>query len=238
MGRSNAYFQFKQFRVEQSLAAMKVCTESCAFGALVEAVDPVRILDIGTGTGLLSLMAAQRFACPIDAVEIEEGAYRQALANFQKSPWSDRISLFHSSIQEFALRAQHRYDLIICNPPFFSNHLHSPSKTRNMAMHNQTLSHADFAEALQILLKDSGRAYVLHPPAEANMFDKIGEEKSLHVQSRTQLRHHADGPVLRYISVYGKMPKDYSQEIFVIKDESGVYTKGFIDKLKPYYLYL
>src|SRR5699024_3107200 len=103
----------KQFRIEQSLAAMKVCTESCVFGALVEAINPSRILDIGTGTGLLSLMVAQKFSCPIDAVEMEVDACQQALANFQMSPWSDRLSLFHSSIQEFALTAQHRYDLIL-----------------------------------------------------------------------------------------------------------------------------
>lgn len=238
MSKGNAYFQFKQFRVEQSKAAMKVCTESCVFGALAEAVNPRRILDIGTGTGLLSLMAAQQFSCPIDAVEMEEGAYRQALVNFKASPWADRIVLFHASIQEFALMAQHRYDLILCNPPFFSNHLPSPSKTRNMAMHNHTLPHSDLAEAIQGLLTESGLAYILHPPSEAIMFDSVAKEKNLYAQQRTQLMHHNEGSVLRYITVYGKEPKEYAIETFVIKDESGAYTNDFVEKLKPYYLYL
>lgn len=236
MGRANTYFQFKQFRIDQSLAAMKVCTEACVFGAMVEAAAPLRILDIGTGTGLLSLMAAQKFSCPIDAVEMEEGAYRQALANFQISPWSDRITLFHASIQEFT--PSHQYDLILCNPPFFSDHLQSPSKARNMAKHNSTLSHSDLAEALQGLLTESGLAYVLHPPSEAIMFDSLANGKDLYVQQRTQLMHHEEGPVLRYITVYGTKPKEHSLETFVIKDESGAYTNDFIEKLKPYYLYL
>lgn len=238
MRKANTYFQFKQFRIDQTMAAMKVCTESCVFGALIEAVGPSRILDIGTGTGLLSLMAAQKFSCPIDAVEVEERAYQQALANFQASPWSDRLSLFHSSIQEFAFEAQQCYDLILCNPPFFSNHLHSPSKARNMAMHNQTLPHSDLAEAIRKLLKDSGRAYVLHPPSEADMFDTIAVGKNLHIQKRTQLMHHAEGHVLRYITVYGKEPKEYAMDIFVIRDPAGAYTSDFVEKLKPYYLYL
>lgn len=236
MSRSNAYFQFKQFRVDQSLAAMKVCTEACVFGALTEADNPGRILDIGTGTGLLSLMAAQKFSCPIDAVEMEEGAYRQALANFQISPWSDRLAVFHTSIQEFT--PSHQYDLILCNPPFFSDHLQSPSKARNMAMHNHTLPHSDLAEAIQGLLTESGLAYVLHPPSEAIMFDSLANGKDLYVQQRTQLMHHEEGPVLRYITVYGTKPKEHSLETFVIKDESGAYTNDFIEKLKPYYLYL
>ncbi len=236
MGRANTYFQFKQFRIDQSLAAMKVCTEACVFGAMVEAAAPLRILDIGTGTGLLSLMAAQKFSCPIDAVEMEEGAYRQALANFQISPWSDRLAVFHTSIQEFT--PSHQYDLILCNPPFFSDHLQSPSKARNMAMHNHTLPHSDLAEAIQGLLTESGLAYVLHPPSEAIMFDSLANGKDLYVQQRTQLMHHEEGPVLRYITVYGTKPKEHSLETFVIKDESGAYTNDFIEKLKPYYLYL
>lgn len=236
MSRSNAYFQFKQFRVDQSLAAMKVCTEACVFGAMVEAAAPLRILDIGTGTGLLSLMAAQKFSCPIDAVEMEEGAYRQALANFQISPWSDRLAVFHTSIQEFT--PSHQYDLILCNPPFFSDHLQSPSKARNMAKHNSTLSHSDLAEALQKLLKDSGQAYVLFPPLEANSFDTVAADKKLYAQKRTQLLHHVEEAALRYITVYGTEPKEHSLETFVIKDESGAYTNDFIEKLKPYYLYL
>ena len=99
---ANSYFQFKEFRVEQGLAAMKVCTEACVFGAAVHAPSPQNILDIGTGTGLLSLMLAQRHDGLIDAVELEPGAYAQAKENFQNSPWKDRLQVYHSSIQDFA----------------------------------------------------------------------------------------------------------------------------------------
>lgn len=235
---ANAYFQFKQFRIEQSLAAMKVCTESCVLGALATADNPDRILDIGTGTGLLSLMAAQKFTCPVDAIEIEDNAYIQAKINFQASPWKERLSLFHTSIQDFAITTSLKYDLIICNPPFFSNHLTSANKAKRLALHNQTLSHEALAASIKALMVHSGISYILQPPFEATKFDLVAEQHGLHVQNRFLLINDPKASPLRYISVYGFDKKAYKPVTLAIKDQAGAYSKDFQNILRPYYLYL
>lgn len=235
---ANTYFQFKQFRVEQSLAAMKVCTESCVLGAVAEKSNAQRVLDIGTGTGLLSLMQAQKTTCPIDAVEVEDNAYAQADINFKASPWKERLSLFHASIQDFAISTSYQYDLIVCNPPFFSKHLTSPDKARNMALHNQTLSHETLAASIKALMVRSGLAYILQPPFEAEKFDLIAEQHGLYIQNRLLLINHPKAPPLRYVSVYGFDKKVYETATLAIRDQEGEYSKNFQKLLSPYYLYL
>lgn len=120
----NTYFQFKQFRIDQDQTAMKVTTEACILGAWVdEQIPPQTVLDIGTGTGLLALMLAQKFPqAEIDAVEIDQGAFTQAHANFHSSPWPERLQVFHQRIQDFD--PGKKYDLIISNPPFFKSIAH------------------------------------------------------------------------------------------------------------------
>ncbi|MET4758482.1 tRNA1(Val) (adenine(37)-N6)-methyltransferase [Endozoicomonas sp. NE40] len=149
--KSNTYFQFKQFRVDQDQCAMKVTMDACLFGALVDVEESQRILDIGTGTGLLSLMAAQRSSAHIDAVELDDDAARQARQNVAQSPWSDRITVTQSAIQQF-FGAPDGYDTIICNPPFFENSLKAANDKRTMARHTESLSFSDLVQATSRLL--------------------------------------------------------------------------------------
>src|SRR5262245_3491214 len=130
---ANNYFQFKQFTIHQDRCAMKVTTDSCLFGAWVASRESAarsspgtrrRILDIGGGTGLLALMLAQRTNAFIDSIEIDKDAFQQAEENVKASPWSDRISLYHGDAREFSF--QHKYQTIICNPPFYEKELKSP----------------------------------------------------------------------------------------------------------------
>jgi tRNA1Val (adenine37-N6)-methyltransferase len=140
MGLGNSYFQFKQFTVHQGDCAMKVTTDACIQGAWTPVQkDEVRILDIGAGTGLLSLMLAQKAPNAIvDAVELNEQAATQAGQNFAGSPWADRLNVICSDIQGY--RATHKYDLIISNPPFFNNSLKGPEASRNNARHTTALT--------------------------------------------------------------------------------------------------
>ncbi|MCR6638684.1 MAG: methyltransferase [Sporocytophaga sp.] len=115
----NSYFRFKQFQVNQEKTGMKVCTDSCIFGAYIDPGGAQTILDIGSGTGLLSLMMAQKTNAEINAVEIDDDASLQSEENFKNSKWSDRLYIFKSPIQEFSAAATKKYDLIISNPPFF-----------------------------------------------------------------------------------------------------------------------
>src|SRR5690606_28939842 len=134
----------------------KVCTEACVFGALAKFDKPARILDIGAGTGLLSLMLAQKFNCPIDAVEIEQQAFLQTQINFKSSIWTERLRIFHASIQDFQSEAPEKYDLIITNPPFFTDHLQTRNPAKNLAIHNNSLSQEDLLESIAALLSPIG----------------------------------------------------------------------------------
>ena len=145
----NQFFKFKQFTIDQDQCAMKVCTDSCLFGAWVaeyleqEKNSLKTILDIGTGTGLLSLMLAQKTTANIDAVEIEEAASLQASNNFLASPWNNRLQVYHAPIQLFKPIHPKSYVFIICNPPFYENNLKTDNQLKNLALHSEALSLAN-----------------------------------------------------------------------------------------------
>jgi len=166
------YFRFKQFTVHQDGSAMKVGTDGVILGAWASTGDgDERLLDIGTGTGLLALMMAQR--CPlsqIDAVEIDGASADQAARNFQDSPWSSRLNIFHTSIQRFTETGRCKYGRIICNPPYFIDSLKSPDESRTTARHAVSLTHGELITAVKSLLAPKGIFSVIFPYAEANIF--------------------------------------------------------------------
>ncbi len=160
----NSFFQFKQFTVDQSEAALKVCTESCIFGAYIPVENVAHLLDIGTGTGLLSLMLAQRSAAVIEAIELDEPSCNDAEKNFQHSPWKDRLHLHRGDIKRFSTKK--KFDLIVCNPPFFIDHLKSPHDRTNAALHGSELKPEDLCELVNALSTDTGSFFVLLPEKE------------------------------------------------------------------------
>lgn len=235
---ANHYFQFKQFKVEQSLAAMKVCTEACVFGALAASESPTRILDIGAGTGLLSLMLAQKFNSSIDAVEIEEQAFLQTKSNFKQSPWRHRLTAYHASIQTFSQEYPRKYDFIIANPPFFTNHLQTVNRGKNLALHNNSLSQKDLLRAVKALLSSSGSFYLLLPPSEAANFDTQAIQEGLFLNKRIIIFNRPGAEPFRYLSYFSFQKEKMVFENFIIRNEDDSYSKDFVTFLKPYYLYL
>lgn len=234
----NSYFQFKEFRVEQSLAAMKVCTEACLFGALVNFQNPQSILDIGTGTGLLSLMLAQKYSSHIDAVEIDKDAFNQAALNFENSFWAKRLFLYHQSIQEFQKNVSQKYDLVISNPPFFSDHLQSKDTAKNGALHTNYLKQNDLLTAVMSVLSSDGEFNLLLPPAESEKFDLLAMGRQLFLQKRIVVYNKPGTSPFRFISKYGfNKTQPHSEEIY-IRNNKGEYSEAFIELLKPYYLNL
>ncbi|WP_258103715.1 tRNA1(Val) (adenine(37)-N6)-methyltransferase [Marinoscillum sp. MHG1-6] len=233
----NSYFQFKQFRVEQGKAAMKVTTEGCIFGGLVEVQDScVRVLDIGAGTGLLSLMIAQkRTNVEIEAVEIEQDAYDQCQHNFSQSPWTNRLQVIHHSVQNF--KAEGDYDLIISNPPFFKNSLKGAQKNEQLAKHELGLTQRDLIDVVIRLLSDDGAFWVLYPEQEADQFQQLALLKGLYCQKEWIIRNHSQGPAFRIVRSYSKKGSSFSSLEFVIKNE-GEYTPQFINLLSDFYLAL
>ncbi len=157
---------------------MKVGTDSVLLGAWTPSGNESQILDIGTGSGILALMMAQRNQnAEIDAVEIDPDAAELAKLNVQLSPWSDRIEIFNTTIQAFSGVAEHKYSLIICNPPFFTDSLKAPSKARNLARHNDSLPVKDLLESTSNLLSENGKAAFIVP---ADAYENWRNESAKH----------------------------------------------------------
>lgn len=238
---ANSYFQFKQFRIDQGQCAMKVTTDACLLGGYVaqEQVAQQHILDIGAGTGLLSLMLAQATTVAIDAVELDEQAAIQCQENFRQSPWAERLTLFQSAVQDFASTTQNRYDLIISNPPYFPNHIKNKNAIKSQARHTDTLSFADLVRSVQQLLMENGCFYLILPTYEHQLFHHEAEQQGLFCQKQIHIRDRQDTAVIRVIGKYGKeLPEAIAIEEFIIKQDKATYTAAFIALLKAYYLYL
>lgn len=242
----NPFFRFKQFTVWQSDATLKVCTEACLLGAWTDVRGASRMLDIGTGTGLLALMFAQRApGVPIDAVEIDAAACELARENIRKSPFADQIRVVQARIQEFpetSLPSEtpgpdpHPYDLIVCNPPFFQASLRSPEAYRNRARHAETLTLTELADRVQKLLAPSGTFVVLLPEPETVWFDALAAARELVPARRLVVRNHTDKPVFRVLTAYRYPPGVSQSETLVIRRADGTYSEEFVALLEEYYL--
>lgn len=162
---ANSYFRFKQFTVRQDRCSMKVGTDGVLLGAWADADNPLTILDVGTGTGLIALMLAQRFpSAQVDAIDMDRSAYEQAAENVTDSPFFNQIQVFYSSFQDFSeLYKDKRYDLIVSNPPFFNDSLKSPDPSRTLARHTDTLPLPVLLKLATALLNESGILSLILP---------------------------------------------------------------------------
>ncbi|MDX2189832.1 MAG: methyltransferase [Bacteroidota bacterium] len=233
-------FSFKQFTINQGKCAMKVCTDSCLFGAMVEVDDKVKyILDIGTGTGLLALMLAQKTAyCNIQAIEIEQNAANQAIENINNSPWKDRIKTLHISLQEFVNQSDNLFDLIICNPPFFEKNLKSENKKENLAKHNDSLTFEELITGVNVLMANEGVFWILLPPYEMEQFVRKANNNKLFLNKSIYISNRKQEKPFRIISKFQKISKPIPDNSIVIYNSDNTLTSDFIKFLKEYYLYL
>lgn len=234
---SNNWFQFKQFRIDQGQCAMKVTTDACIQGAWTPLpTQTKRILDIGTGTGLLALMLAQRSeAALIDAVEYDETAAEQAKENVSHSPWSKRISVRCNDIRNHESRE--KYDLIICNPPFFDNALLGPQDEKNRARHTIALSKDELAAAIVKHLTPEGHFSILLPVPEYRYWLSVAEAHGLFPEEQLLIRHRPGAEPKRIVAIMGRGSKGTIREHqLAIVQEDSTYTDLFNDLLRPFYL--
>ncbi len=239
MRMANTYFRFKQFHVRQDECPMKVSTDACLFGSLIEPAGADRILDIGSGTGLLSLMLAQRTSAAIDAVELDGKSFNQCWQNFAESPWHDRLNCFHTDIGTFADQSARYYDMIMSNPPFFEHKLYAKSNRRKLARHTDHLTHSKLLLTLWELLKPDGVCWLLLPPEEAEQIATKAIFLGLYQQKRIKVSTKPNKPAKRVIFTLSKKPSTCpSEEVLTIQDQSGHYTERFRNKLRPFYLAL
>lgn len=222
---------------------MKVSTDACLFGAWLawkmQAVLPpaAKALDIGTGTGLLSLMLAQELDLTIDAVELEEQASRQARLNVLESPWPQRITVYPADIRVFLQHAQPLYNLILSNPPFFRNDLRSAAIERELARHESTLDLRELFHLAVSALAVDGYFALLLPAHRLGEALEYGFSEGIHARCITAVRHTYSHAVQRIFILFTRQPGDLLREEICIKDGSG-YTPAFTRLLQPYYLYL
>ncbi|MBO9729871.1 MAG: methyltransferase [Chitinophaga sp.] len=237
---ANTFFQFKQFTVHQEHCAMKVCTDACIQGAftaqyLVDKPVPA-ILDIGAGTGLLSLMLAQQTRAAITAVELDPAAAVQARANFAASPWADRLVLTETDIRDMA--AVCPYDFIITNPPFYEQALKSGHAQKDQAMHATNLSYQALISAIDRQLAPSGEVSVLLPYTAFENFRALAVVAGFQLREVLNIRQSVDHGFFRTVGIFSRQAGDTTIKELAIHEANRVYTSDFTSLLTPYYLYL
>lgn len=240
---ANTYFQFKQFTVHQDKAAMKVSTDACIQGAIAAQYwqnnPPGKILDIGSGTGLLSLMLAQALpAAEITAMDIDEQAFLQTKENFLVSPWKERLEARHSALQSFENNAS--FEAIICNPPFFHKHLNSTENSRNIARHDEGLSKAVLALHISKLLSASGTCCLLYPATEWEAWMSAAQQNNLFPEQIIRIQPYPDKAPNRVIGFFGKKETAApgSTTTCIYTGAGKAYTTDFLALMGEYYLHL
>ena len=217
---------------------MKVCTEACILGAwYASRLTPDRVLDVGSGTGLLMLMLAQTTVAEIHGIEIETECFGQLKQNIDRSKWQDRLKVFAGDATTYSFPIS--YDFIISNPPFYEHDLQPESNAKQIAMHSQQLKLEDLVQVIKANLKFSGRAGILLPIKQATRFEAIANHCGLFKQAELKIKQTPDHDWFRSVSTYGFVASETIIESqLTIRDRKGAYTDEFVHLLKPYYLNL
>lgn len=230
-------FQFKQFAISDTEAAMKLGTDAVLLGAWATIEKAKNILDIGTGCGILSLMAAQRNSeASIDALEIDKNSCECAKKNFAHSSWTNRIILYHQSFQAFFKNTKKKYDGIISNPPYFSNQLPSPDSLRNQSRHNQSLPFDVLIYGCKKILADNGQIHVIIPDISFEEIKRLIQREQLFFHKHAIVMTNDTGKKKRHIITLGKNKMDYITEKIIIRDTEGNYTGQYKELTKEFYI--
>lgn len=232
-------FQFKQFSLEQDRTAMKVGTDGVLLGSWTSIENnPFSILDIGTGTGIIALMLAQRsHAEQIDALEIDEDAYEQATDNFENSPWNDRLFCFHAGLDEFVEEPEDEYDLIVSNPPFYSEDYKSSNDQRDLARFQDAMPFEDLIEAAALLLSENGIFSAIIPFKEEEKFLTLANEYELYPLKITRVKGTPTTEIKRSLLAFSRnLTIDFPIDELVIETARHIYTPEYIALTKDFYL--
>lgn len=230
----NKSFTFKQFHIDIGDCGMPVSTDGVLLGAWASITNSLSIIDIGCGTGLLSLMCAQREALShIDAVELMPAAAKVAQKNIDRSPWHDRIQLFHQDILSYL--PEKKYDAIICNPPYFNNGEQSKKGERSFARHTDSLSFGDLLSQSKKLLSPKGRASFILPLFEGTKFIEIAKNDGFNLTKLTNVKTTEKKEVSRLLIELSLFPYNFQENTLIIHSKNG-YSDTFIELTKGFYL--
>ena len=232
-------FQFKQFSLEQDRCAMKIGTDGVLLGAWTPIEkNPFSILDIGAGTGVIALMLAQRSnAEQIDALEIDEEAYEQSVDNFENSPWSDRLFCFHAGLDEFVEEPEDEYDLIVSNPPFYTDDYKSDNEQRDLARFADAMPFEDLIEAADLLLSENGTFAVIIPFKEEENFLALAKEYELYPLKITHVKGTPTTEIKRSLLAFSRNESvNFPIDELIIETSRHQYTPEYIELTKDFYL--
>lgn len=233
----NDWFRFKKFMVRQDRCAMKVGTDGVLLGAWCDVSESRSVLDAGTGTGIIALMCAQRSRAGIVGLEIDPGAASQAGENFARSPWGDRLKIINGDIRDTSLLSADKFELIVCNPPYFKNSRLSHQNERNIARHNILVQLEELMERFISLLEPGGTISLILP------FERFGEsreffsEKGLFLKRKTLV---ASRPGMENIRVLAEWSSSFREpvisQVFIYTEDPGEYHPDYISLTKNFYL--
>lgn len=234
----NSFFAFKQFIIRQDKCAMKVSTDAVLLGAWITPNGSKNILDIGTGTGVIALMLAQKSQAQIDAIDIDENAVAQAKQNFKESVFKNTFSISQVSFQEFAKHSSTKYDLIVTNPPYFEQSLKSTDEQRSLARHADVLPFEDLLEGVLKLLNDKGKFCLILPTLEAVKFRSLAEKKGLFLSKLLRVKSRTDKDIeKRHLMQFEIKPTEFSENTLSIEHEvRHTYTTEYKELTKDYYI--
>lgn len=232
-------FQFKQFSIEQDRCAMKIGTDGVLLGAWTPIDNnPRSILDIGTGTGIIALMLAQRSNSEqIDALEIDEEAYEQAVDNFENTIWSERLFCFHACLDEFVEEPEDEYDLVVSNPPFYTDDFKSATEKRDLARFADAMPFEDLIEAADLLLSENGIFAVIIPFKEEEKFLALAKEYELYPVKTTRVKGTPTTEIKRSLLAFSRNEKAVNAiDELVIETARHIYTPEYVALTKEFYL--
>ncbi len=235
---ANAVFEFKKFSIKQDRCAMKVGTDAVLIGSWVDVSGSSKILDIGTGTGIIAMMLAQRTKAAITALEIDKNSYEQALDNVNASLFKNQIEVINQSFQEYCKNNNEKFDLIVTNPPYFVDSLKSNDSYRSIARHADVLPFSDLVEGVTKCLALNGRFCVILPRKEAILFRSIAEQKGLQLSKLFRVKSNpGKEEEIRQIMQFEFKPSGFSEETFSIRDEvTNEYSASYKALTKEYHL--
>jgi tRNA1Val (adenine37-N6)-methyltransferase len=233
---ANPWFQFKQFSIRQDRSVFKVGTDGVLLGAWADVTEVRTALDVGTGTGLLAMMLAQRSEARITAIEIDGPSSQQARENAAASPWHERITILNTSLQDF--RPEGRFDLVISNPPFFQDSKRPPDSGRAISRHDALLTLKDLAEAVPRLMHDKGKFCLVLPVPESRTFEQTGLDVGLHLHRETGIRPTPDRPVARRLMEFRLYPSASVRcdELVIEMGARHDYTERYIELTGDFYM--
>jgi tRNA1Val (adenine37-N6)-methyltransferase len=231
----NNYFNFKQFTIHQDKSSFKVGTDGVLLGACADISNVGSILEIGTGTGLVSIMLAQRCTAMITTIEPDYESYLQASANVKKCNWNERIKVENTDFQSFTQSAE-KFDLIITNPPYFSDSLKSPNLRKTAARHNDSLSSEEIIDGTIRLLKDSGSLQLIMPYIEGNIFIAEAARHGLFCNSILKIRPLPTSEIRRLILIFSKTHKNPEERFLTIEHGRHHFTDEYINLTKDFYM--